>query len=158
MKVLGAIIFAIVSLNSFAMEHEYALQEMNRSFQMEREKTIIDTNITRDPWISEGQVFPVYTLNSTNSTYFEYIYSPFSPAQGEGIERKLKQESLEQCRTMSEEEFSYQSELYNKDEYQLFVNFTHKQLEKDTFLNDENVTYLKYSCLISVRLTKKDQL
>lgn len=152
------LIFTLFSSALFAIDHQYALQQMDHTYRTEREKTSIDIHITRDPWISEGQIYPFYQLESKSSTYFEYIFSPFTTEQGKNLEKQLKQDSLTQCRKMSEEEYTYQYSLYSKDEYQLFVNFTHKQDEKDTFLNDENVTYLKFSCLIQVKLAKKDQI
>tara|TARA_Y100000590_G_C15294484_1_gene853847 strand:+ start:51 stop:518 length:468 start_codon:yes stop_codon:yes gene_type:complete len=119
-------------------------------------KTTVEMNVSKGPWVSHGSVVPPIRILSTRKIEIDYKFNAYTASNVEGIFIKLEKEAIAFCRNLADEEYHFQNIMYPSSLFKLVVGLSYSITNKD--VNPEGSAYLadlKTACNLSISLKEK---
>lgn len=119
-------------------------------------KTMVEMNVSKGPWLSFGSVTPPVRILSTRKMTVDYKFNAYTSRNVDGIFNKLEKEAISLCRELADEEYYVQSMIYPSNLFELVIGLSYSILNKD--IMPEGSAYLadlKTACNLTISLKEK---
>lgn len=119
-------------------------------------KTTVEMNVSKGPWVSFGSVEPPIRILSTRKIEIDYKFNAYTPHNVEGIFTKLEKEAITLCRKLADDEYHFQKIMYPSSIFELVVGLSYSIINKD--VAEEGAAYLadlKTACNLTISLKEK---